>query len=59
MKIEDLIKNNSMGKKDKILAQLERLNYLKNRNVLKFHEYAQLNQLERELAEIEFFERKK
>lgn len=46
-----------MNRKEKINAQLDRLKYLEQRSIIKYHEIAQMGELRRELAEIEYSER--
>ncbi len=45
-------------RKEKILSQLERLNFLEINGVIKYHEIAQKAKLERELVEIEYSEKR-
>lgn len=55
--IKDIFKQVNSSRKEKISAQLDRLIFLEQNKVIKFHEIAQMDKLRRELAEIEFSER--
>lgn len=54
-----LLKIFFQSRKDQIKSQLDRLSFLKSRNVIKYHETVQMENLNRELAEIEYSEKNK
>lgn len=55
--MKELCRQINRSRKEAISAQLDRLKFLDDLNVIKYHEIAQMNKLKRELAEIEYSER--
>jgi hypothetical protein len=55
---EKIFTHANSTRKEQIRSQLERLNFLEIRGVIKYHEIAQKEKLERELVEIEYSEKR-